>query len=190
MTSIRSRLLLTVTALSLAGLVSAEEYKVDTVHSMVVFRVKHMNISYTYGRFNDITGLVKWDDAKPAESSLKFDVKVASVDTNDEKRDTHLRNADFFDAEKHPTISFVSKSIKKTDNDKYEVAGELTLHGVTKPLTVTLEKTGMGADPWGGHRIGFETIFTIKRSEFGMDKMMNGVGDDVRLMVSIEGVRQ
>lgn len=190
MISIRSRLFLTVSALSLTALAAAEEYKVDTVHSAVFFRVKHMNVSYTYGRFNEITGLVKWDDAKPGDSSLKFDVKTASVDTNDEKRDAHLRNADFFDADKYPTISFVSKSVKKTDDDKYEVAGELTLHGVTKPLTVTLEKTGMGADPWGGHRIGFETVFTIKRSEFGMDKMMNGVGDDVRLMVSIEGVRQ
>lgn len=182
--------LLAVSMLTLIGTSTADEYKIDTTHSSSIFRIKHMNVSYSYGRFNDISGTVQWDDAKPTEGSLKVEVKVASIDTNDEKRDAHLKNADFFDAEKFPTITFQSKSIKKTADDKFEVAGELMMHGVTKPLTVTLEKSGGGPDPWGGQRVGFETTFTVKRSDFGMDKMMNGVGDDVRMIVAIEAAKK
>ncbi|MBL8878433.1 MAG: YceI family protein [Phycisphaerales bacterium] len=183
-------MMLSVAVFAAAATVAADEYKVDAVHSSAIFRIKHMNVSYSYGRFNDISGTIKWDDEKTAESSLKVEVKVASIDTADAKRDAHLKSADFFDAEKHPTITFQSKSIKKTGDNKYEVAGELTLHGVTKPLTISLDKTGAGADPWGGNRAGFETTFTIKRSEFGMDKMLTGAGDEVRMIVSLEGVKQ
>lgn len=178
------------TVFAAAAAAQADEYKVDAVHSSAIFRIKHMNVSYSYGRFNDIGGTIKWDDQKLADSSLKVEVKVASIDTADAKRDAHLKNADFFDADKYPTITFQSKSIKKTSDNKYDVVGELTLHGVTKPLTVSLEKVGAGSDPWGGNRAGFETTFTIKRSEYGMDKMLNGVGDEVRMIVSLEGVKQ
>lgn len=190
MRKIFASLILLVTAATANTTAVGDEYKVDAVHSSAIFRIKHMNVSYSYGRFNDISGTIKWDDEKLAESNLKVEVKVASIDTADAKRDAHLKGEDFFEAEKYPLITFQSKSIKKTGGDKFEVTGELTLHGVTKPLTVSLEKVGAAADPWGGQRAGFETMFTIKRSEYGMDKMLNGVGDEVRMIVSLEGVKQ
>ncbi|MGE0481898.1 MAG: YceI family protein [Phycisphaerae bacterium] len=169
---------------------AADNYKADAVHSAVIFRIKHLNVSYSYGRFNDVAGSFSFDDAKPENSALEFTVKTASIDTHDKKRDDHLRSAEFFDAEKHPAITFKSKAVKKLGESEFEVAGDLTLRGVTKPLTVKVERTGAGPDPWGGQRSGFETTFTIKRGDFEMNALKGGLGDDVRLIVSIEGVKQ
>lgn len=177
-------------ALSAPFAVAADTYKADAVHSAVIFRIKHLNVSYCYGRFNDVAGSFSFDDAKPESSALEFTVKTESIDTADKKRDDHLRSAEFFDAAKHPTITFKSKSVKKLGENEFEVAGELTLRGVTKPLTVKVERTGSGADPWGGQRAGFETTFTIKRSDFEVNALKGGLGDDVRLIVSVEGVKQ
>jgi polyisoprenoid-binding protein YceI len=167
-----------------------ETYEVDLEHSSITFRIKHLGITYVYGRFNDMSGILKIDNQTPANSSVQVSAKTESVDTNVPKRDDHLRSPDFFDAKKFPTISFTSKSFKKLDEDTYEVAGSLNLHGITRPLTVTVEHTGSGKDPWGGYRTGYETTFTIKRSDFGMTTMLNGVGDEVRITLSIEGIRK
>lgn len=167
----------------------AATYAVDNVHSCVWFRIKHLDISWFYGRFNEVSGTYTFDDADPGNNKLAIDVKTASVDTNNADRDEHLRKPDYFDAEKFPTISFKSERFKKTGANTFEVAGELTLHGVTKPLTVTLERTGAGRDPWGKLRAGFETTFTVKRSDFEVGDQ-RGLSDEVRLTVSIEGVQQ
>lgn len=162
-----------------------DAYKVDPVHSTVIFRVKHMNTSYAYGRFNDVTGTFALDGNAPA--SMSFAVKVGSIDTANADRDKHLKSAEFFDEAQHPTITFTSKSVKKV-GDRHEVSGDLTLKGVTRPVTARVELAGAGKDPKGGPIAGIEATFTIKRSEFNMPfGAPNLVGDEVRLVVSIEG---
>lgn len=165
----------------------AEQFKVDRVHSSVVFRVKHMGVSYFYGRFNDVGGSFAFDDADETKCSFDIEVKTESVDTHNEKRDNHLKSPDFFNAKQYPTIRFKSSAVKKTGDNTFEVSGELTLLGQTKPLTVTVERVGMGKGRGGGSLCGFETTFTIKRSDFGMTYGLEGVSDEVRLTVSLEG---
>jgi polyisoprenoid-binding protein YceI len=169
---------------------ATETYQVDPVHSAAVFRIKHLGIAYLYGRFNDLAGTLKIDDKTPANSVVEIYAKTKNIDTFNSERDNHLRSPDFFDAKKFDIISFKSKSFTKVSKDMYEVTGDLALHGVTRPLTVKVQRTGSGKDPWGGFRIGFETTFTIRRSDFGMNFMMEGVGDEVRIILSIEGIRQ
>jgi polyisoprenoid-binding protein YceI len=169
-----------------AASAQAQSLKVDPVHSTIIFRISHLNAGVVYGRFNDPTGTITLGD----NPSLNVEVKTDNIDTHNQKRDDHLRSPDFFNNKEFPTISFKSTSFKSSGENKYEVTGDLTLHGVTKPVTVTLEKLGTGKDPSGGTRVGFETIFTIKRSDFGMNFMPGGVGDEVKLMVALETVQQ
>ncbi len=171
---------------------AADTYDIDPVTSSVLFRVKHFNVAYFHGTFNVVmkeSSLV-WDQANPANSKVEVIVDAASVDSRHEKRDAHLANPDFFDAKQFPVLKFTSTAIKAIDATRYEVAGNFTMHGVTKPLTITVTKTGEGKDPSGKHRIGFETVFTVKRSEFGMDKMLENIGDEVTITFSTEGIRK
>lgn len=193
---IMKRLAFAAAFLSFAGLAApavdaADTFKVDTVHSSIVFKVKHMNTSYAWGRFNDFTGTFSLDDQDPAQSALSFVVKTGSIDTGNKQRDGHLKSADFFNAAQYSTIKFTSTSVTKSGDD-YEVKGDLTLHGVTKPITAKLTRTGMGKGPRGGTIAGIEANFTIKQTEFGMSKMVGpqGVGDDVWVNVSIEAGKQ
>lgn len=164
---------------------AADTYKVDAIHSSIVFKVKHMNASYSWGRFNDIAGTFAMDGTTP--TAFDFTVKAASIDTANEKRDGHLKGPDFFNVRQFPTITFKSKDVKKAGN-LYDVTGDLTLHGVTKPVTAKVEVTGSGRGPTGGAIAGFEATLDIKRSEFGMSYgVPNAVGDDVRIIVSVEG---
>jgi polyisoprenoid-binding protein YceI len=172
-------------ALGLAA--QAATYKVDPVHSAVAFRVKHMNTSYAYGRFNSIAGTFSLDPADPAKSAFDFTIKTDSIDTGNAMRDTHLKNADFFNAKQFGTITFKSKKVASAGKDTYEVTGDLTMHGVTKPVTVKIEQTGSGKDMRGGAIAGIESVFTLKRSDFGMKGMLDAVGDDVKVMLSCEG---
>jgi len=165
---------------------AAETYTADTVHSSLVFRVKHMNTSYFWGRFNNISGSFSLDEANPAASQFDFHVKTESIDTGNNKRDQHLKSPDFFSAVQFPSIAFKSQSVKKSSTG-YEVTGELTLHGVTKPVTIQVTPTGSGKGPTGAALAGIEATFSIKRTEFGMTKMVPGVGDDVTIYVGIEG---
>ena len=169
---------------------AAETYKLDPAHTSIVFRVKHLGIAYVYGRFNGPTGSFVFDESSPSKSSIEVQAEAKNVDTAVEKRDTHLRSPDFFNAGEHPLVSFKSKSVKKVKEATYEVSGDLTLLGKTRPITVKVNATGAGKDPWGNFRRGFETSFSIKRSEFGMGFMMGGVSDEVNLTVSVEGIRQ
>lgn len=168
---------------------AADNYQVDAVHSQVFFRIKHLGIGYTYGRFNDISGTVV-EDEKPENMSLTFEVKAESIDTNNAKRDQHLKGTDFFNVKEFPTIKFVSKTVKSVDAKTLEVSGELTLHGVTKPLTVKLQRVGAGKDPFGGTRVGYEANFTIKRGDFGMKFMPEGIADEVWLLVGFEALKK
>ena len=169
---------------------AAENFKLDPVHTSIVFRVKHLGVAYVFGRFNGPTGSFVFDESTPSNSSVEVIVNAKNVDTAYEKRDNHLRSADFFNIGDYPLISFKSKSVKKLNQDTYEVSGNLTLLGKTRPITVKAHATGAGKDPWGNFRRGLETSFTIKRSDFGMNFMMGGVSDEVNLTVSFEGIRQ
>jgi len=172
------------------ALSAAETYKVDTAHTYVMFRVKHLGVGYSYGRFNGPAGKFVFDESSPSNSSIEMQVKTNDVDTKVDKRDNHLKSPDFFNAAEHPEISFKSTSVKKISSNTYEVAGNLTLLGKTRPISMKASDTGAGEDPWGKYRRGFETTFTIKRSEFGMNFMLKGVSDEVDITVSVEGIRQ
>lgn len=166
----------------------ADVYVVDPVHSSAEFRVRHLGVSNTSGRFDDVSGTVVFDESDPSKCSVEMVVKTESVDTDNEARDKHLRGEDFFNVEKYPTMTFKSTSVKKKSDDTYEVTGDFTLLGVTKPITVTAELIGRGEDREGKALVGFESSFTIKRSEFGMDKMLGEslIGDDVKITVAVE----
>ena len=165
------------------------KYDVDAVHSTVIFRLQHMGAGYSYGRFNGIEGSVTWDAANPAASSVNLKVAAASVDTGNVDRDKHLRSPDFFDVAKFPDITFTSTSVKATGTT-LEIAGKLSLHGVTKDVTVAMEKTGEGKGRAGESLIGFEGVLQIKRSEYGMNYGPGALGDDVRLIIAIEAMRK
>jgi polyisoprenoid-binding protein YceI len=173
-----------------ASAYAAESYKVDPEHTSLVFRVKHFGVADVYGRFNGPTGSFVFDESSPSNSSIQVQVNAKDVDTAVEQRDNDLRGPDFFNAAEHPLVSFKSTSVKKLTDGTYEVAGNLTLLSNSRPLTVKVHHTGTGKDPWGNFRRGFETSFTIKRSEFGMDFMLSGYGDEVAITVIVEGIRQ
>ena len=181
---------LAVLSLGSATVRAADTYQVDPVHSMLLFRIKHFNVSNLYGRINNPTGTLVVDEADPSKSSVEIEVKPENVDTAIEKRDQHLKGPDFFNAKQFPTITFKSKSVKKADDANIEVAGDLTLLGVTKEITVKFARVGAGKDPMGGYRTGYEGTFSIKRSDYGMKNMLENVGDDVQLTVSVEGSRK
>lgn len=168
----------------------AQTYKVDPVHSSVLFRVKHFDTGYFYGRFNAISGTIVFDKQNPSRSSVSLEVRAESVDTNDPKRDGHLKSPDFFNVRQFPVITFKSTSVKPLKANVWEVRGNFTLLGVTRPLTVQVTLTGEGKDPFGNYRVGFETTFDIKRSNFGMKYMLGPLSDEVRIILSVEGIRQ
>ena len=164
-------------------------FEVDPVHSSALFRIQHMGVSFFHGRFNSIAGHVTLDAAKPDNSAVEITIEAASIDTNNAKRDDDCRGPDLLNASEFAQISFKSESVKALGKDKFEVAGQLTFHGETKPLTVQVDQTGMGQGR-GGQIAGFETTFTIKRSDFGMDGMQGALGDEVRLTLAIEAHAQ
>jgi polyisoprenoid-binding protein YceI len=128
--------------------------------------------------------------AKPEKSSLEFTLKMDQITTNEKKRDDHIKSPDFFNVKQFPTASFKSKSIKKSGEKAYEVTGDLTMHGVTKPVSFTFNRLGTGKDPWGNTRTGGDAMLKIKRSDFGMTFMNDGkLGDEVDLMISTEGTK-
>ena len=166
------------------------EFQIDPVHSSVVFKVKHNGIGFIYGRFNDIAGTLSVDNKKaPTKLEVKATVKTKSVDTNSKKRDKHLKKAEFLHLKKYKEITFEAKECVKLDDNKFELTGSLTLLGETLPLTVLLTITGTKKVEPGRDRIGGESTFTIKRSDFGMGKMLKGIADEVTIIVSIEAER-
>jgi polyisoprenoid-binding protein YceI len=167
-----------------APVARAADYQVDPIHSVIVFRIKHMNVGVFYGRFNGPTGAFSFDEQNPSKSSFQAEVRAANFDSGFEKRDQHVRGPDFFNAKEFPTITFKSTSVEGAGSNRYKVNGQLTMHGVTKPVTMTLEKIGSSAD-----RIGFEGTMEVKRSDFGI-KGVQGVGDEVRLTIAFEGAKK
>ncbi len=169
---------------------AAEIYRIDPDHSAITFKVKHMGIAFVFGRFNNMEGTYAFDDHAPENCFIDVRVKAANIDTGNAKRDNHLRSPDFFDAENFPDIAFKSVFVKKLQESIYEVVGYMTLHGISQFVTVQAAKTGTIQIPGGEVRTGFETTFTILRSDYGMKYMLGGVGDKVELTVSVEGFRK
>jgi polyisoprenoid-binding protein YceI len=166
-------------------------YKVDPVHSYVVMKILHGGVSNNYGTFGDIAGVVKFDDADPTKSSVEFTIKADTINTNNAKRDQHLKSPDFLNAKQFPVITFKSTAVKKLDDKNYEITGDLALRGTTKSLTTKFNIIGFGKNYEGVDTAGGETVFTIKRSEFGSTYGNNGgVGDDVTVTVAVEGVKE
>lgn len=167
---------------------TSSEYEIDSVHSSVLFRAKHMGVTYNYGRFNDFSGSVTMHETDVSKSMVALEVKSESVDTGNAKRDQHLRSPDFFNAKQFPVITFKSTSVsKKTGKENMlEVTGEFNLHGVKKTITIDVELTGKKKSQQVGEIIGFHTTFNIKRSEYGFNYGFEGVNDDIQITVSIE----
>ena len=187
-----ARIFVLTVLLSLAGatgLQAAETFNIDPAHSSFIFRIKHINTSFLYGRIDTSSGSITLDEADPTKSSVSLELKADSVDTVNEKRDQHLKGPDFFNAKQFPTITFKSKAVKKAGAD-YEITGDFTLLGVTKEITAKLTQTGGGKSPFGDFRVGFEGTFAFKRSDFGMKAMLDGIGDDVQVTVSVEAAHK
>jgi len=166
-----------------------DRYAVDPAHTAVVFRIKHLNMSYIYGRFNKVKGRFNVDPQNASHSSFTVSITTDSIDTNLKKRDDHLRGPDFFNAKQFPVIVFESTGVEAIEGG-YRVTGSLSLHGVTQTISLDLHKMGEGDDPWGNYRMGFVSEYSLKRSDFGMTQMPEAVGDGVLLLISFEGLRQ
>ncbi|HQX48410.1 MAG TPA: YceI family protein [Planctomycetaceae bacterium] len=171
--------------------VSADEFLLDDQHTSIVFATNHFGLSNTYGMFGKYAGKFIVDMANPETAKFQIVIDAASLDTKSEKRDEHLRGPDFFDVKQFPKITFLSTSVSLGKDEKsLKVTGNLTLHGETIEVTIPLTKTGEGKGPYGDERIGFAGRFVVKRSEFGMTNMVPQIGDDVTVLISIEGIKQ
>jgi polyisoprenoid-binding protein YceI len=180
-----------VAALPVAAGAAVEKYKIDPVHTSVVFKINHLGFSHTYGHFPGAEGTFQLDEQKPENTAIDIKIKTESLTTFDAKRDKHLKSPDFFNVKQNPLIAFKSKSVKKT-GDTYQITGDLTLNGVAKPVTVDFKRLRTGKDPMGATRTGGDTSLKIKRSDYKMGFMQgeNMVGDDVELLISVEGIRE
>jgi polyisoprenoid-binding protein YceI len=163
-------------------------FAVDPVHSTAIFRAHHLGAGMFYGRFNDVTGTIEMTNDLP---SFSVSIAIESVDTNSAKLDGHLKSPDFFNSVEFPAMTFKSATAKKVGDEKYEVAGEITLHGVTRPFTVVMSKTGQVVNN-RGEMIGFETEFELKRSDFGMSYGVESgaLSDKIKVIVALEAGRK
>jgi polyisoprenoid-binding protein YceI len=170
-----------------------QRHEIDTGHSGINFKVRHF-FTKTPGRFTDFSGVLIWDTEDPAKSTVEATIQAASIDTNSEDRDGHLKGEEFLWVEKHPTITFKSTSVKALGDNTYEVTGDFTMRGVTKPVTLEMEHLGSGQDPWGGYRSGFTATTEIDRTEFGVEwnKALEGggltLGKKVEVGIEVEAV--
>lgn len=143
-------------------------WTIDPAHTKISFAVDYMVLTEVTGGFNDFSGTLEQSGSDFANSRVAVSIKTASVNTGNEKRDSHLRTKDFFNAEKNPTITFVSKKFEKASGNKYRIIGDLTMNGVTKPVTLDATHTGQQKDPWGNIRQGFKAATSIDRTDFGL----------------------
>lgn len=188
------RLLLPLLLLALGTTAPAQaaDYIIDTkgAHAFIQFKIKHLGYSWLLGRFNDFDGRFSYDENNPAAARIEVNIRTASIDSNHAERDKHLRGEDFLHVGKYPTARFVSTAYRPQGGGKAELEGRLTLHGVTRPVTIAVEEIGAGPDPWGGYRRGFAGTTTLTLKDFGIDYDLGPASRQVELFLSVEGVRQ
>jgi polyisoprenoid-binding protein YceI len=173
------------------GAVQAGSYALETSHARVLFSLSHFGFSTWYGDFAGATGSLKLDPKNAAASQLQVSIPTANVSTTNAKLDDELKSADWFDAAKYPTITFRSTKVTPTSDTTAQVAGDLTFHGVTKPVVLTASYKAAGVNPMNkAYTVGFEAKGSLKRSEFGVKNYVPAVGDDVELTISAPFERQ
>ena len=171
-------------------------WNIDPVHSVAEFKVKHMMISNVKGQFTGIQGVLTHSEKSPTESSIDVTIDAASVNTRDPQRDAHLKSADFFDVEKFPTLTFKSTKVSRAGDGELSVAGDLTIHGITRPAVFDVEgPTAPGKDPWGNTRMGVSATTKINRKDFGLTwnaALETGgilVGEEVTITLDIQFIK-
>lgn len=171
---------------------AAERYLIDTAgaHAFIQFRIPHLGFSWLHGRFNDFEGEFTFDPADPARSSVEVKIDTASIDSNHQRRDDHLRGEDFLNTAAFPQASFRSTAFIPLGDDRYRLEGELELLGRTAPIAIEVVQIGAGTDPWGGYRRGFEGKTTLTLADWGIDYDLGPSARAVELTLSIEGIRQ
>lgn len=183
-------------AFAVAGNVWAGSYKLDESHTQVGFKIKHLVISTVSGRFNKFSGTFEFDPKKGEIEKLNVEIESASIDTNEPDRDKHLKSPDFFDVEKYPKLTFISKKTTTKDSKPTKLDGELTIHGVKKNVTLDVDYKGSTVDPWGNERIAFEASTQVNRKDFGLkwnkslDKGGVMIADDVKIVIEGEALLQ
>ena len=187
--------ILAISLLFLSRPVLAATYKVDTDHTSVSFKIRHI-LSYVQGHFREFEGSFDYEPGKPETWKAEGTIQAASIDTNVKERDKHLRSSDFFDAEKFPTLSFKTTGVKEVTETGAKVDGLLTLHGVEKPVVLDVEIYGIAKDPWGNTRASFTATTKINRKDFGLnwnEVLETGqvlVGEEVKITLEVEGMLQ
>ena len=170
-------------------------WKIDASHSSVHFIIRHLVISRVRGAFARWQGTIQFDEEDPLSSRVSVQIEAASIDTNEPKRDARLRSADFLDVERYPTLTFESTRIEALLRRRYRVSGDLTMHGIVKPVDLDVELLGESKDPWGNERIGFAARATISRLDFGLrwnQPLGSGgvlVGETIDLELDVEAVK-
>ncbi len=179
-------LALALSLLALPSLASAETYTIDPGHSAILFKAQHFGAGYTYGRFRGVSGSVEVAGNK---SAVSIEVDAASIYTAQRKRDGHLKGPDFLNVKQFPTISFKSTKVRKRGKT-FTITGKLTLHGVTKTISVKMVKTGSGTNKMSGKKlVGFEGSFTIDRTAYGMKKLVGPVSKTITLTIAVEAMK-
>ncbi len=170
----------------------AADYVIDKkgMHASVQFRVKHLGYSWLRGRFNDFSGTFKYDANRPDASSVEVTIDISSLDSNHGSRDRHLKGSDFFDARRYPEARFVSTSYRSLGADRGRLRGNLTLRGLTRPVTIAVTRVGEGKDPWGGYRAGFEGRTEINILDFNFPDTLGPPSRAAEIILDIEGVRR
>jgi polyisoprenoid-binding protein YceI len=188
MTSFRTPLLaLALATLSLPAFAATVPYEVDSRHTQVLFTYSHFGLSNITGRFGDVTGTIAFDAADPAASSVNVTIPIDSLSTGVPKLDDHMKSPDMFDAAQFPTATFVSTSVKAAGKDHWKIAGNLTLHGVTRPVVLDATTNFVGPHPMSkAPAAGFDATATIRRSDFGIVYGAPGVADEVQIRITLE----
>lgn len=175
---------------------ATKKWTLDASHSDIQFKVKHLMITTVNGSFKEFTGTVETEDNDISTAKVQFSADVNSVSTNNEQRDAHLRNGDFFDAENHPKLTFTSSKLEKVSDDDYKLYGTLTMRGVSKQIALNVEFGGIITDPWGNTRSGFTVTGKINRTDFGVsfgavsDTGAVLLGHDVSIQANVQFVAQ
>lgn len=186
--------LIKTTALALTLLTSssvfakAEKFEIDPTHSFVQFKASHMGFSWLLGRFNDVEGVLMFDDQDISKSSIKVTINTASLDSNHAKRNKHLTSDDYIDAGKYPKATFNSTAVSQQGEDIL-ITGDFMFHGITKSMTIVAQEVGAGKDPWGGFRRGYEGKLAFDKTDFGMKGKPGSASNSIQLSLFIEAIK-